>query len=237
MLAFTLAFSSCILPWTLRNQIVHGRFVLIATNGGSTFYGGNNERVVREFRQLGNWISTTDLPHRDWIEATRTETEHDKMEWKLGLDWLRDHLELAPVLCLCKGARLCLWLPDFDGGSSWYLLVRALSWAPFLPLILLGLIGCIQRRVFWKPGWMVVHGAMIATLITALIFWGSPRFRDANLPFLMLFAALGMKRVLGAIRVNGLKRRLLTPQTEGYMRTASRASPPRREDAQKLQAD
>lgn len=237
VLAFTLAFSLCIVPWTLRNQHVHGRFVLIATNGGSTFYGGNNERVVRELRQLGNWISTTDLPHRDWIEATPTEVEHDKMEWKLGLDWLSDHLRFVPLLCVCKTARLCLWLPDFDGGSRWYLLVRTLGYVPFLPLILLGWITCARQRAFWKSEWLAVHGVMMATLITALVFWGSPRFRDANLPFLMLYAAVGLERIMLTACVNNPKRRLLTPQTKDYAPTACQTASPSQQASQKLQAN
>lgn len=237
VLAFTLAFSFCIVPWTLRNQHVHGRFVLIATNGGSTFYGGNNERVVSELRQLGNWISTTELPHRDWIDAAPTEIEHDKMEWKLGLDWLSDHPRFIPLLCAYKTARLCLWLPDFDGGSRWYLLVRVLGYMPFLPLILLGLIPCARQRAFRKAEWLAVHGVMIATLITALIFWGSPRFRDANLPFLMLYAAVGLEEIMSAACVNNLKRHLLTPQTKDYAPTASQTASPSHQIPQKPRAD
>lgn len=237
MLAFTLAFSLCIVPWTLRNQHVHGRFVLIATNGGSTFYGGNNERVVREIRQLGYWISTTELPHRDWIEAAPTEVEHDKMEWKLGLDWLCDNLQFVPFLCACKAARLCLWLPDFDGGSRWYLFVRVLGYMPFLPLILLGLIVCVRRRLHRQSEWMVVHGMLLATLITALIFWGSPRFRDANLPLLMLYAAVGLERIRSVECVNNLKRCLLIPQTKSYTPTASHSTLPDHQATQRLQAD
>ena len=233
-LAFTLAFSACIVPWTLRNQRVHGRFVLIATNGGSTFYGGNNARVVREARQLGNWISTTELPHRDWIEATPNEIEHDKMEWKLGLDWLCDNLEFVPLLCVCKAARLCLWLPDFDGGSRWFLLVRVLGYGTFLPLILVGLLTCVRQRAFLRSEWVVVHGGMMATLITGLIFWGSPRFRDATLPFLMLYAALGLKSLMMVECVNNLKRRLLTPQRKSYVPIAYRTPPASHEEAQRL---
>lgn len=212
---FMLAFFACIVPWTLRNQLVHGRFVLIASNGGSTFYGGNNERVAHEFRQLGNWISTTELPHRDWIDAAPTEIEHDKREWKLGLDWLRGHPETIPFLCVCKVARLCFWLPDFDGGSRFYFMLRIVGYAPFLFLMIFGLGGRLRRRDFWTTNWLVVHGVFLATLATALIFWGSPRFRDANMPFLMIYAALGLAILLRRQNVYELKHDLLTPQTNG----------------------
>jgi 4-amino-4-deoxy-L-arabinose transferase-like glycosyltransferase len=191
ILAFTAAFFACIIPWTIRNQQVHGRFVLIATNGGSTFYGGNNERVAHEFRQLGSWLSTGELPHRDWIDAAPTEVEHDKREWQLGLDWMRDHPATVPLLAVCKLARLILWLPDFEGGTRWYYAVRLLGYAPFLILMILGLWrGLRSFGLNWD--WLIVHGTLMATVATALLFWGSPRFRDANMPFLMLYAALGL---------------------------------------------
>jgi heme A synthase len=43
---------------------------------------------------------------------------------------------------------------------------------------------------------MMAHGIIAATIITALIFWGSPRFRDANLPLLMAYAAVGLQTIL-----------------------------------------
>jgi 4-amino-4-deoxy-L-arabinose transferase-like glycosyltransferase len=198
-LAFTVAFFACVLPWTVRNQRVHGHLVLIATNGGSTFYGGNNGRMVSEIRLLGNWLSTTELPHRDWIEATKTGYEHDQMEWRLGLDWVREHPGAAALLCVFKVARLIFWLPEFPVGSR-FLLGRLIGYLPFLVLILLGALTCARQRRYWTLPWLVVHGIMLATLVTALIFWGSPRFRDANVPCLMAYAALGLGQVLQRFR-------------------------------------
>jgi hypothetical protein len=37
----------------------------------------------------------------------------------------------------------------------------------------------------------VLHGTLLATLATAWIFWGNPRFRDADAGILMIYAALG----------------------------------------------
>jgi 4-amino-4-deoxy-L-arabinose transferase-like glycosyltransferase len=190
-LVFTAAFAACIVPWTVRNQQVHGRFVLVATNGGSTFYGGNNGRVVGEWRMFGNWISTTDLPHRDRIEAAPDEVSHDKVEWQLGVDWLREHPGSVPLLLVLKTARLCLWLPDFDGSSGLYQVVRVAMWVPFLLLMACGAWVCLRDRSRRGTPWLALHATLLATFLTAWIFWGSPRFRDANLGLLMIYAALG----------------------------------------------
>lgn len=184
-MAFGMIAGLCIVPWTVRNFIVHGKPVLIATNGGSTFYGGNNDRVIHEWRLWGGWISTTELPFRDLIDATPDEVAHDRMEWKLGTDWVIANPVKAVLSVPFKLARLLFWLPDFEGGRI-ALLIRIVTWVPYLVLILASL-----RRVdFRAVGW-ILHMAMIATAITAVVFWGSPRFRDANAPLLMVYASMG----------------------------------------------
>jgi 4-amino-4-deoxy-L-arabinose transferase-like glycosyltransferase len=186
-LVWGMAFLLPIVPWTLRNYHVHGKPVLIATNGGSTFYGSNNDRVVTEWRQFGHWISTTELPHRDLIDAQPDEVSHDQMEWKLGWQWVREHPAAWPRLLLFKTGRLCFWLPDLDDAGKE---VRAVAYLPFLLVLIPGLWAC-RRREYWSISWLPLHAAMLATLVTAWIFWGSPRFRDAALPALMVYAAVG----------------------------------------------
>jgi 4-amino-4-deoxy-L-arabinose transferase-like glycosyltransferase len=176
-------------PWTFRNWQVHQRPVLIATNGGSTFYGGNNDRVVHEWRLWGSWVSTTELPHRDFIDAAPDEVEHDGVEWRLGRQWVAEHPVQALATVPLKLARLVLWLPDFDSGR-WFYLVRAAGYLPFLLLMLAGMWRGLRRGWIGTSGWWLIHAALLATALTAVLFWGSPRFRDANTPLLMVYAGL-----------------------------------------------
>ena len=217
-LVLGLIFLGVIVPWTVRNYKVHGKQVLIATNGGSTFYGGNNGRVATEPKQFGHWISTTELPDRDKIEATPDEVSHDQMEWGLGWQWLKENPHYWPHLVVCKVARLCFWLPDLDPANKF---VRAACYGPFLLLFLAGMWTCLRKRDFWTPAWIAVHGAMFATVLTAVIFWGAPRFRDANAPLLMLYAAVGVG-LLGAFwkgRKEGMKKssRFCPEETPQYV--------------------
>jgi 4-amino-4-deoxy-L-arabinose transferase-like glycosyltransferase len=194
---FSVAFLAVLLPWTCRNYQAHGRLVLLASNGGSTFYGGNNARVVRQWRYFGYWLSTADLPHRDLIDGTPDEIAHDRMEWKLGMDWLKDNLGAIPHLLLLKALRMW-WLPQFDAGRLGYLL-RMVGYAPFLLLFVLGFARLLHGG-YWSSAWWAVHAAMLATVISVLIFWGCTRFRDANHPLLMLYAALGVEVVLASAK-------------------------------------
>jgi 4-amino-4-deoxy-L-arabinose transferase-like glycosyltransferase len=185
---FAVAFLGVILPWTIRNHQVHGKWILIATNGGTTFWGGNNDRVLNETRHLGYWVPSTELPHRDKIDSALNEAHRDDIEWQLGKDWVSEHRASLPLLALYKLARLW-WLPDFGGGPRW---VRVVSYAPFFLLYASFLVRFAWRRDCWTVSWQVVHASTLVVIVTALIFCGEPRYRDANLPVLMMYASLGL---------------------------------------------
>ncbi len=195
--ALTAVFLAFVLPWTLRNYWAFGRPVLVATNGGSTFYGGNNDRVITEPRYFGYWLPTTELPHRDLIDATPDEVAHDKMEWKLGIDWVRANPGKAALLVPLKIGRMAIGLPDFDAGK-WYYALRIIGYVPFFFLFLIGAVRLFRDRCAWSLPWLAVHAALVATLVTTVIFWGSPRFRDANVGLLMIFAALAFHKMPAA---------------------------------------
>ena len=187
LIALTLVACATIGVWTGRNYYVHGRFVAIATNGGSTFYGGNNSVVARRSPLMGAWVSTTRLPGRREIDATPDEVSHDKMEWKLGLGWVRGHARLMPQLLLAKIARFLS--PDIDSPNKAYVVFNAIAVVPFLLIAAVGQVICIRRRRFWTTPWFILQGVYFATFSTAIIFWGSPRFRDSIAPVSMCFAA------------------------------------------------
>ncbi|MBV9868318.1 MAG: glycosyltransferase family 39 protein [Abitibacteriaceae bacterium] len=186
---FTVSFLMVVLPWTARNYAVYHKLALVATNGGSTFYGANNTRVLKELPHLGSWISTTELPGRSAIVATPDEVAHDKMEWKLGFAWVRQNLASMPLLCFYKFLRL--WLPDVESGNKKYVFLQVVGYTPFLLLYIVGFIHCWRHRRYCTMPWWAVHSTLLATVLMALIFWGSPRFRDANMPILLLYATIG----------------------------------------------
>lgn len=198
---YSLGFLLVILPWTARNYAVLGKVVLIATNGGSTFYGANNDFVADNLREHGNWVSTTRLPGRDEIEAQPDEVSHDKVEWRLGTEWVKRHPEKFVVLGMFKTIRF--WLPFVQWPSlKTYPVVNVLSTAPFLILILIGMLLTVVTRA-GRRHYAVLHLTMLANWFTVVIFWGDPRFRDANVPVLMVYAVVGGAWVLARFRRPG----------------------------------
>jgi 4-amino-4-deoxy-L-arabinose transferase-like glycosyltransferase len=181
-------------PWTIRNYTVFHQFVLVANNGGSTLYQGNNDRVLNEPYYMGSWISTTELPYRYLIDAEPDEVSHDREELHLGVQWVKGHLRSLPLLCFYKLVRL--WLPDISSQNRKFVLLQLVFATPFLIFMLIGLFRCLCQRRYWTQEWILVHGIIAATVLTTLIFFGSPRYRDANIPVLLVYAAIGMQTLL-----------------------------------------
>lgn len=188
-----LAVAACLFPWLLRNERVLGAPVLVATNGGSTFYGGNNDWVLSSLRHYGAWVTTRQLPGAA-EDLIKPEVERDRSQWRRGFQWVRGHLAWMPLLIVAKYVRL--WLPDFESRNRAYVLLQLVGTTPFLLLVFLGQLRMLRNRQWWTPGWLLVHGAGLATALTALVFWGSPRFRDANASLLMLYAAVACQPLL-----------------------------------------
>jgi hypothetical protein len=95
-----------------------------------------------------------------------------------------------------KFARLW-WLPEYGEGKRW---LRIVSYLPFLLLFGVFVVRCLWRSSCWSPSWMILHISMLAVIATALLFCGEPRYRDANMPVLMIYAAVAL---LPSSRVRG----------------------------------
>jgi len=188
-----LAAAAVILPWSLRNYALYHHWVLIATNGGSTFYGANNDITLHDKHYLGSWIATNYLPGRKAIEATPDEYTHDQLEWKLGKQWVASHWIDMPLLTVYKMARF--WLPDFSSGNRMFVLMQVVGYTPVGILIVLGLYVSLRRGKAMTSGWLAVHGILAANLVSTVVFYGSGRFRDSITPVLMIYAAAGLEKL------------------------------------------
>jgi 4-amino-4-deoxy-L-arabinose transferase-like glycosyltransferase len=183
-----LACAAVIVPWNLRNHHVFHKFVLATTNGGSTFYGANNDIVLHDPHWLGSWVPTPWLPGRDWVLTAPDEVEHDAREYKLGKQWVRDHLVQIPLLEFYKFGRLVL--PDMISPNKGFRILQAAGYLPMLVLMIFGWSQCF-RRPYRTPQWMAVHCLVLMTLVSVFLYYGSDRFRDATTPALAIYAALG----------------------------------------------
>lgn len=192
-LAFVVIAAAPVVPWLMRNHSVWGHYVM-TTNGGATLYGGNNDLVSTDPDLLGGWVSTTRLPGRNLVDAAPNEYAHDRVEWELGRRWMTEHADRLPLLWVEKFVRL--WAPDISSGNKKALLLSVISYVPVLLLMLVACPVLWRRENLRNERWFVVHASSLATIAVALLFWGSPRFRDANAPMLSCYAAVGVSVIV-----------------------------------------
>lgn len=180
-----------VLPWTVRNHRVHDRWLLLASNGGSTFWGSNNDVVAGDPQLRGEWISTRGLRGTaPSIARLPNEVDRDRAEFERGKDWVRAHPGSAAQLAWWKTVKL--WTPFPSTDNRMFQLVTAagfLAWAPFAlaGVLLLIRVGGAATTVL-----LVLAAPVAGTQIAAMLFYGSARFRSPVEPLLMVCAAVAL---------------------------------------------
>ncbi len=161
-------------PWTLRNYRAYGRLVLIASEGGITFWTGNHPLSPGEgdmaanpaikldnqrLRALHPGLSPEELEpvyYREAIAAIKANPA-----WWMGLEFKK---------------LFYLWVPI---GPSYMLhsrLFRIASWVSYGLLVVPGLAGLValwRRRTGPAALWLLLASAVLA----CLIFLPQERFR------------------------------------------------------------
>lgn len=189
-----------ITPWSIRNHRVTGSFTTMTTNGGSTFWGSNNERVLTEPQLHGGWISTSELPGKtELVAPLPTELERDRKEWELGLIFLREHPGSIPQLLAHKLLRF--WNPWLATPNKLLNLAVLFSYGLVLPIAGIGFwVTWHSLKQGQSSEWLLVFH-VAATLMGALIFWGAARFRLPIEPLLIVYATLGIQQIWAWLRI------------------------------------
>jgi len=124
-LAVIVAAALVVAPWTLRNARVYHRFVLVASEGGVTFWTGNHPRARGEGDLAANpHIKVADLAFR----AEHPEMSAEELEPLYYRDALR-YIGGHPLLHHRSGGSVvCVTLPFVPGRVDRLVLARAASW-------------------------------------------------------------------------------------------------------------
>jgi 4-amino-4-deoxy-L-arabinose transferase-like glycosyltransferase len=189
-LAVVLAIGAAVVigPWTLRNYRAYGRLVLIASEGGITFWTGNHALSPGEgdmaanpaikldnqrLRFLHPGLSPEELESVYYREAMAAITANPA--WWIGLEFKK---------------LFYLWVPI---GPSYMLhsrLFRIASWVSYGLLVVPGLAGLValwRRRTGPPALWLLLASAVLA----CLIFFPQERFRIPVVdPALIIGAAM-----------------------------------------------
>lgn len=178
-------------PWTARNYRVHGRFVLVASEGGVTFWTGNHPLARGEGDLAANpLIKQAELEFR----RRHPGLTPDELEPLYYRDALR-HIAASPVWWLGLTARKAFYTvvpigPSYALHSLRYRLASTLPYLLILPWAVAGI------RRLWRgprrPAAPFLLGA--SAVLVCLVFFPQERFRIPIIdPLLIVGAAAALR--------------------------------------------
>jgi 4-amino-4-deoxy-L-arabinose transferase-like glycosyltransferase len=187
ILAGTLA---VVLPWTARNASVYGRFVLVASEGGVTFWTGNH----REARGEGDLAANPHLKELNQEFRARhrglTEEELEPIYYREALNFIAE--APLPWLGLVAKKLFYTWVPigpSYRLHSPRYFWTSVLAYGALLPVAVAGFVR------LWRSGprpW-TLWALAGSTIVVALLFFPQERFRIPVIdPTLILCAAAAL---------------------------------------------
>jgi 4-amino-4-deoxy-L-arabinose transferase-like glycosyltransferase len=175
-----------ITPWIARNTVVIGKPALCTIVGGFTFWGAHNDVVASDPRLQGSWIACGQLA--DSAHPLRgNEVEREAAAWRYGKEFIKANPEAMPRLLIMKIIRIVS--PFTETSNRIVRLSFAVGWLLTVPLLALGVLISTRRNPLATA---VLAIPCLATLATALIFYGSDRFRDGLSPAWMVFVGVAI---------------------------------------------
>lgn len=188
-LAFCVAAAVTVAPWTLRNARAHGRLVLVASEGGVTFWTGNHPLARGEGDLAANpEIKRAELAFR----AAHPGLSAEELEPLYYRDAVAHILE-RPGWWLSLLARKAFYTfvpigPSYTLHSTRYLVASVVPYALLAPLAFLGLGRLLRRRNSATPLLLLA----LSVVMTSLIFFPQERFRIPVLDPTVIVCASGV---------------------------------------------
>jgi hypothetical protein len=185
--AFAIACVLVLAPWTVRNLRTYDRFVLIASEGGVTFWTGNHPLAVGEGDLAANpALKAAELAFRKAhpglpAEALEPLYYRDALGWMTAnpLAWLR--LELRKVFYLVVPTG-----PSYALHSARY---RLATTAPYLILLPFAIAGAFRRGTRAPVALYLLAGSAV---VMCLVFFPQERFRIPTIDPTLIVAAAAL---------------------------------------------
>lgn len=191
-IALIVTAAAVVAPWTARNYRVYDRFVLVASEGGVTFWTGNHPLARGEGDLAANpSIKEADIAFR----AAHPGLSAEALEPLYYRDALR-HIAAHPGWWLGLLARKAFYTvvpagPSYTLHSVRYLALSVVSYLAVLGAAIFGARFITRNR---RPVALWLLAA--STIVVSLIFFPQERFRIPVLdPTLIVCAAAGIRRL------------------------------------------
>jgi 4-amino-4-deoxy-L-arabinose transferase-like glycosyltransferase len=187
--ALAVATALVILPWTIRNVRVHDRFVLVASEGGVTFWTGNNALARGE----GDLAANPDMKRAE-LEFRRSypglsAEELEPLYYRAALEWIRQHPLDWVILVARKAFYTAVPIgPSYAVHSARYRIASVVPYALILPFAVMG-----ARRLWRSPrrpsALFLLAGS---TVLMCLVFFPQERFRIPVIDPTLIIAAAAL---------------------------------------------
>jgi hypothetical protein len=173
-IALALAAAVIVAPWTLRNFRVYDRFVLIASEGGVTFWTGNHPLARGE----GDLAANPDLKRADLAFRAAhpglTPEELEPLYYRDALRWIADNPAAWIVLVARKTFYTIVPMgPSYALHSVRYRVASTVPYVIVLPFAIAGI------RRLWRspqrPSALLLLAA--SSVLVGLVFFPQERFR------------------------------------------------------------
>jgi tetratricopeptide (TPR) repeat protein len=205
--ALLLGAALIIAPITLRNYIQFQDFILITADGGKVFFHGNGpgatgmERAdlpnqgFREERQM-----EPDFAHVLFRETARAESKIPLKPSKCSTYWYSrtlEHLYADPGAALSLlGKKFYFFWNDYEAHDldTTYKNYLSLQVWPLLTMGMISALGLLGMGIALS-GWrraFPLYWVVFITLLSVLVFFAASRYRLPAVPFLCLFASIGL---------------------------------------------
>ncbi len=197
--AFVLGAAIVIAPWTLQSSQRAHRFVLIATEGGVTFWTGNHPLASGE----GDLAANPQLKSADIeLRKRHRHLDADALE-PIYYREAFDHIRAEPARWLGLMVRKFVyqWIPvgpSYRLHSTLYAATSIASYAVVLPFGIAGLVWLVRNRRV--PVVLLLLAA--SQVLAGLIFLPQERYRIPVIdPVLLIFAAVWLTSAVRRVRL------------------------------------
>lgn len=194
---------ACIVPWTVRNYVVYGEFLLLNSNAGYAMYSAQHPMHGTQFREFDAAPLPEDLP---W----GNEALLDRALMRAGIGFMLDDPGRYLLLSLSRIRAFFEFWPTPD-TTLLHNVGRTGSFGLFLPFLLYGLVLALRSPRFLKPNGLLFLFAAFYTLLH-LLTWAMVRYRLAVDAALMPLTAWGMVDLIQRVRA-AIRRRIDRPGT------------------------
>jgi 4-amino-4-deoxy-L-arabinose transferase-like glycosyltransferase len=176
LIAFAAGAALIVLPWIVRNFVVHDQFILTAAHGGVTLWTGNNPLARGE----GDLAANPDMGRaRRALEAQHPGLSNQAMDDVYYAE-VRNFVVQHPGQWLVLEARKLFYTfvpigPSYTLHSNRYFLASLVSYGLLAPFALAGLWQ-LWRRPGPSPLWALGLLAL-SSVVVCLVFFPQERFR------------------------------------------------------------